>query len=208
MDLRAELCGIPLENCFSNASGAHCVTEQELLALAQSSAGFVVSKSCTLEPRQGNPEPRYYDTPLGSINSMGLPNLGYQFYGTIAPDIAARKSYIVSVSGMKPEDNITIIRHFAQIPEIAAIELNLSCPNLVGKPQVGYDCAASEALLTQALAAANGKPLGCKLPPYFDFIHFEQMAEILNRYKPAFITCINSIGNGLVIDIETESVAV
>ena len=207
-NLATEFCGISLQNCFANASGPRCVTREELLALSQSDAAFVVSKSCTLEPREGYPEQRYADSPIGSINSMGLPNLGYAFYHRIAAEIAQRKPYLVSVSGMKPEVNLVIIRELAKNPAISAIELNLSCPNLVGKPQIGYDFPASDALLTDALRAANGKPLGCKLPPYFDFIHFEQMAVILNKHKPAFITCVNSIGNGLVIDPETESAVI
>lgn len=208
ISLTTEFCGVSLQNCFANASGPRCVTREELVALSQSDAAFVVSKSCTIEPREGNPEPRYRDTPFGSINSMGLPNLGYAFYSGIAAEIAKGKPYFVSVSGMKPEDNLTIIRELARNSAIAAIELNLSCPNLVGKPQIGYDFSASDQLLRDALHAAEGKPLGCKLPPYFDFIHFEQMAAVLNKHTPAFITCINSIGNGLVIDPETESAVI
>ena len=206
--LSTEFCGIALPNCFANASGPHCVTAEELRALARSNAALVVSKSCTLLPRAGNPEPRYFDTPFGSINSMGLPNLGYQFYSAMAAEIAKQKPYLVSVSGMTPEDNVTIITHIAANVHVHAIELNLSCPNLVGKPQVGYDIEASDRLIAAALKAANGKPLGIKLPPYFDFIHFAQMAEVLNRYPLAFITCVNSIGNGLVIDPETETVVI
>ena len=47
------------------------------------------------------------------------------------------------------------------------------------------------------------KPLGIKLPPYFDIVHFDQAATIFNKYPLAFINCVNSIGNGLVIDDET-----
>lgn len=64
------------KNPFMNASGVHCMTIEELDELAASAAGAFVTKSATLEARAGNPEPRYTDLPLGSINSMGLPNLG------------------------------------------------------------------------------------------------------------------------------------
>ena len=48
------------------------------------------------------------------------------------------------------------------------------------------------------------KPLGVKLPPYFDFVHFEQMAKILNKHKVRFVSCINSVGNTLIIDSDEE----
>ena len=47
------------------------------------------------------------------------------------------------------------------------------------------------------------KPLGVKLPPYFDIVHFDQAAEVFNKFPLAFVNCINSIGNGLVINDET-----
>lgn len=57
-------------NPFMNASGVHCMTVSELAELDRSSAGAFITKSCTLTERAGNPEPRYFDVPLGSINSM------------------------------------------------------------------------------------------------------------------------------------------
>lgn len=68
------------ENPFMNASGVHCLTVADLTELAESKAGAFITKSATLASRQGNPEPRYFDVPLGSINSMGLPNEGIAYY--------------------------------------------------------------------------------------------------------------------------------
>jgi dihydroorotate dehydrogenase (fumarate) len=82
------------------------------------------------------------------------------------------------------------------------IELNLSCPNIPGKPQTGYDFERTNEVLKQ-VSSFYTKPLGVKLPPYFDMVHFEMMAEILNQYPIQFVTCINSIGNALYIDDET-----
>lgn len=58
-----------------NASGPACTTLDDLERIAESDADYIVMKSCTLEPREGNPEPRYWSFANGSINSMGLPNL-------------------------------------------------------------------------------------------------------------------------------------
>ncbi len=207
--LKTSIAGIPLQNYFFNASGPRCTTLAELEALGASKSAVILSKSCTLEPREGNPEPRYKELDLGSINSMGLPNLGYKKYGEFAKTLKAKfkKPYFVSVSGLKLEDNLKIIHELNAIEEIDAYELNLSCPNIVGKPQVCYDFEQTETVLKEVTKITK-KPLGVKLSPYFDFVHFEQMAAILNKFPIRFITCINSVGNGLVIDPETETVVI
>lgn len=61
------------DNCFMNAAGVYCMTREELAEIDASAAGSFVTKTGTLTARAGNPEPRYADTSLGSINSMGLP---------------------------------------------------------------------------------------------------------------------------------------
>ena len=86
------------------------------------------------------------------------------------------------------------------------IELNLSCPNVIGKGQLAYDFYALEKYL-DGIFKLDMKYIdifGVKLPPYFELSHFETVAKILSQYPIDFITCINSIGNGLVIDVETD----
>ncbi len=206
--LSSQLAGIEFASCIMNASGARCTTAEDLQALARSEAGAVVSKSCTLEAREGNPSPRYVDTAWGSINSMGLPNKGWQFYSQEAAQIAdLGKPYIMSVSGLTLEENKIIIAQLQENQQVGAIELNLSCPNVPNKPQTGYDFEQVRRVL-DAVAEFDAIPLGVKLPPYFDFVHFQNVADILNQYSLAFVTCINSIGNGLVIDAESESVVI
>ena len=68
------------DNCLMNAAGVYCMTREELADIDASAAGSFVTKTGTLNARAGNPEPRYVDTSLGSINSMGLPNHGFQYY--------------------------------------------------------------------------------------------------------------------------------
>ena len=68
------------DNCLMNAAGVYCMTREELAEIEASTAGSFVTKTGTLAARPGNPEPRYADTALGSINSMGLPNNGFQYY--------------------------------------------------------------------------------------------------------------------------------
>ena len=79
VSLKTQIAGFSFDNCLMNAAGVSCMTVEELEAVRQSSAGTFITKTATLTPRQGNPEPRYRDVPLGSINSMGLPNQGIEF---------------------------------------------------------------------------------------------------------------------------------
>ena len=207
MSFKTSIAGVTLQHCIFNASGPICSTIEELQKIGNSNASAIMTKSCTLEPREGNPKPRYTAIPLGSINSMGLPNLGYKEYISMIPTLKSHKKPIVcSISGMSLEDNITIIKAFNET-DADLLELNLSCPNIIGKPQVGYDFSQADAVL-DAVMKITTKPLGVKLPPYFDFVHFEQMAQILNKHKVAFVSCINSIGNALFIDPEKEQVVI
>ncbi len=208
MNISTKLAGIQLDNCLFNASGPLCTSAEQLHDLGKSQAGAIMSKSCTLEYRSGNPEPRYVDTPWGSINSMGLPNNGYQYYAGLASELKQhQKPYFISVSGLSLEENLAILESLNKSEGIHAIELNLSCPNVPGKPQTAYDFEQTKRVLDEVMCF-DQHPIGVKLPPYFDIIHFYQMAEILNQYPIKFVTCINSIGNALVIDIETEQVVI
>lgn len=192
-----------------NASGVYCLDVSELKALESSASGSLITKSCTLEARSGNPEPRYIATPLGSINSMGLPNRGYQYYLDYAKGFDyAQKPLFMSVAGLSLADNLKMIAAIRDAALPAVVELNLSCPNVPGKPQIAYDFAAMDQMLA-AVTREYTSPFGVKMPPYFDFAHFDEAAAILNRYPTvAFVTCINSIGNALVIDTESESVVI
>jgi dihydroorotate dehydrogenase (fumarate) len=207
MDLSTTIAGVRFSTCFMNAAGALCVTEDELIALGKSRAGAIVTKSMTLEARQGNPEPRYFGFSGGSINSMGLPNLGYQAYAELIPELRTfGKPVIASVAGLCEDDFHAIaIRINAAQPDL--IEVNLSCPNIPGKPQIGYDPEASERLLKRVRKVVT-VPMGVKLPPYFDPAHHEVMGRVLGRCGVDFLNSINSVGNGLVVDPERESVVI
>ncbi len=200
---------ISLPNCLYNASGARCRLVSELNQLAESQVGAILSKSCTPELRTGNPEPRYYENEWGSINSMGLPNQGYQYYAQYAADRSQKSiPYFVSVAGLSLPDNELMMAYLANIPLIDAIELNLSCPNVIGKPQTAYDLEHTNKTLQTIAPLCGNKVWGVKLPPYFDIVHFQEMAAVLNQYPIHFVTCINSLGNALIIDIETETVCI
>lgn len=207
VDISANLSGIHFDSCIMNASGPLDTTLDELVDIAISAAGGVVMKSCTIEAREGNPSPRYMDIEWGSINSMGLPNLGYKYYNEIVPKLKSYgKPLIASIAGVASEEYKKIVEAFNS-SNVDILEINLSCPNVVGKPQIGYDFEMSEEIMN-VVGDVSEKPWGVKLPPYFDFIHFEEMATILNNTKISFIVSINSIGNALFIDWNSEKVVI
>lgn len=196
------------ENCLMNASGIHCSNAKELDELDQTLAGTFVTKTATLEPRDGNPEPRYDWNDFGSINSMGLPNLGLDYYldYVIKKELEnPNKPYFLSVTGLTQEEIHQVLNKVNGSSFNGLTELNLSCPNVPGKPLTGYDFETVDQILNDVFTYFK-KPLGVKLPPYFDGSHFDQITGVLNKYPLTFVTTINSIGQGLWIDDETTAI--
>ncbi len=207
MDLSTCIAGVTFPVGLMNASGALCVTQAELEALGESNAGAIVTKSMTPLAREGNPLPRYVAIEGGSINSMGLPNLGYPAYVQLIPQLKHyKKPVVASLAGLHPDDFLEGAKALnAASPDL--VEVNLSCPNIPGKPQIGYDFEETERLLLE-IRDMFSIPFGVKLPPYFDPIHHQKIAEVLQRIGVAFVTVINSIGNTLVVDPELEQVVI
>ncbi len=207
--LKTTLAGFHLGSCLMNASGVHCTDENELSGLLNANVGALVTKSCTLESRTGNPLPRYANIPNGSINSMGLPNHGLAYYLEFIEksQYLHNKIAILSIAGLSKKENLELLKNADKADSIKLIELNLSCPNIPGKPQTGYDFEASEKLLAEAFEIST-KSVGVKLPPYFDMVHFESMATVLKKFPVAYVCCVNSIGNALWINVENESVVI
>jgi len=204
IDISTNIAGVKLDGCVFNASGLRDESLLDLENLAKSKSAAILTKSCTLEARKGNPPPRYATLEYGSINSMGFPNLGYKAYAKFSKILKkeSEKPFIVSVSGFSKNDIITVFKAFNDTP-VDLIEFNSGCPNVIGKPIVGYDFEAMDKLLN-AISKVTKKPFGVKLPPFFELAHFEQMANVIKKYPVKFVTCINALGNGLVIDPKTE----
>ncbi len=210
MTLATKISNLELDSCLMNASGPLCTTLEQLKNLQNSAAGCILSKSATLEHRNGNPEPRYWDHELGSINSMGLPNQGYQYYIDCAESLS--KSYIMSVNGLTLEDTLQIVSQVCLEEKVSGMEINLSCPNLIGKGQLAYDLEKMDSYLAAVFHTLESKSnrnksqvIGVKLPPYFDLHWYPQVTNILKKYPLHFITCVNSIGNGLLVDLENRT---
>ena len=213
--LATQLGPLQLECCVYNASGPRTGSAEALAKIGGSRAGAVLSKSATLVKQDGNPMPRAIAavdlgaaSAAGSMNSEGLPNYGIDYYlsADAVASAPASKPYIVSLSGLKLADNLEMLGRALLTDGVAAIELNLACPNIPGKPTVAYDFEQMEQILRAVTTHAHfgKKPLGVKLAPYFDMPHFERACDILARYPLAFVVCINTIGNALFIDADKE----
>lgn len=190
-----------------NASGPLCTTLEELENIARSEADYIMTKSCSIEPREGNPTPRYHLMENSSINSMGLPNLGYRKYIEFSHILKEKykKPIIASLVTIKSSDEfLTLMEAFEKESAVDAVELSFSCPNVAGKSQVGYDPVASRAILEKVCRLKNRLAIGIKMTPYFDFAHYDEMAKVLLDFPVDFITCINSVGNTLVLDPTTH----
>jgi len=202
--METQIAGVKLTNPVCNASGPRDTTFEELQYIAHTESSVIVMKSCTINPREGNPEPRYKKTEYGSIQAMGLPNLGYHEYIKYAHILRAYdKPIMASVAGINIEDYAIIVQSFQSNNDVDLIEINLSCPN-AGKSIIGYDLASMEEVLKQ-ISKLGCIPIGLKLPAYYDDRYFEKVTDLVLKYNISFISCINSIGNTLCIDIDTES---
>lgn len=178
--------GRTFNNCMMNAAGVRCQNKRDLDALVQSDAGAYVTKSATPQKRAGNPSPRMHTLPHGSINSMGLPNNGLDYYlNYVIADQQKRPgtTNFLSVAGTSLADNLAMLHQIQASEYTGFVELNLSCPNVPGKPQVGYDFDRVHTVLDQVFEFYT-KPLGVKLPPYFDLVHFDQIAALTHYVSP------------------------
>ena len=196
MSSETKIDGINLDSYVFNASGINDSTFEELEAIANSSSPAIMMKSCTLEPRKGNEEPRYSTLPYGSIQCMGLPNLGYKEYIKFASRLKKyKKPIITSIAGLRCGDYKIMFEAF-QKSDADLIEINLSCPNTEGSP-FAYDSDIIESILVDTCKSKfyrkPAKSVGLKLPPYYDSAHQEDIAELIKRFNVSFITFINSI---------------
>src|SRR6185437_341824 len=183
-----EFCGLRLAHRVINGSGTFDAIAAWRVFGAALTRHFpfsaYVSKTITLEPRAGNPPPRLWEAPGGMINSIGLPNKGLAGYleedlpqlcellaeagtaghGSGEGDDPASVPLITNVMGSTGKQLAQLVAACDERAEIAAIELNVSCPNV----ETGLDIGADPAQLEQVVLACRertGKPLIVKLTP-------------------------------------------
>jgi dihydroorotate dehydrogenase (NAD+) catalytic subunit len=168
--LSVEFCGLELEHPVINASGtfdaiaARRAFGDELLERFPFSA--FVSKTVTLAPREGNPPPRLWEVAGGLVNSIGLPNKGLEGYLRHDLPLLAELPVplIVNVMGFSRDEVARLVAAFAEREEVAALELNVSCPNVETGLVMGADPREVARLLGRVRPLTD-KPLIVKLTP-------------------------------------------
>jgi dihydroorotate dehydrogenase (NAD+) catalytic subunit len=165
-----DLCGVPLAGPVLNGSGTFdAIAARRAFGdalLERFPFHAFVSKTITLEPRQGNPPPRLWETPAGLINSIGLPNKGLDgFLASDLPELAELPvPLVVSVMGFSRDELATLVERVGERDEVAMIELNVSCPNVETGLVMGAD-PAETARAVATVRPLTDKPLIVKLTP-------------------------------------------
>ena len=192
--------GLLLANPVMTASGTFGYGTEYNHMFDIQKLGAIVCKGTTLEPRDGNPQPRLAETSSGLLNSIGLQNMGVNaLIEEKAPLWASwRVPVIVNIAGETIDDYAKIANKLDGVAGISAIEINISCPNVkAGGAEFGVN-PKSAAVVTAAVRAATSLPLLAKLTP-----NTSDIAEVALAVADAGADAISLINTlkGMVIDI-------
>ncbi len=205
-DFSVNLCGVHLPNPTVLASGVLGLTHEIMTRVARAGAGGVTTKSCSLKPRSGYPNPVVLDWGPGLINAVGLSNPGVE---VMVEEVRAAKEelaplgvpVIASIFADTIYDFGTIARFISEA-EPDLIEVNISCPNLDNRYQQMFAAdpyVASQ--VTRRVKRNTGVPVLVKLSP--NVTDIVKVARAVVEAGADGITAINSLGPGLILDIET-----
>lgn len=161
------LAGVSLRNPIILAAGT-CGTLDEMGdVLDLSRVGAIVTKSVTPLPREGNDTWRILECRGGMLNAIGLANGGLDhFMEHLAPRVAGVPTKVIgSVAGFSVEDYVMVAAHLDEVEALAAIELNVSCPNVRGGVEFGLDPGALRELIGAVRPVVKRRPLFVKLSP-------------------------------------------
>ncbi len=186
-------------NQFLNASGCWASDESQIEQLYHSNLGAIVIKTCTLLPKEGNPEPTYY-TPGNNIhiNSKGLPNKGYEYYKNLYHKFSDNKPFILSVSWENKENTCQLLKDYDSfVKKTELVELNLSCPNLNHLIPSYHPLLLNEILFSIKNLHLKNIKFSIKLSPYLDHTLCNNIIDIINLNHDIiqYIVLSNSIPN-------------
>lgn len=200
--LQTEIAGIKMNTPIFTASGTFGFGEEFADFLDLSQIGGVVVKGTTLQPRRGNDGVRMTETPSGMLNCIGLENPGAEvFLKEILPRISKyNMNVIVNISGSTAEE-YGVLAGMLDVPGVAGIELNVSCPNVKeGGIVFGTDPKAAAAVVREAKKNTK-KPVILKLSP--NVTDIVTMAKAVEDAGADVISLINTL-MGMAIDIRTQ----
>ena len=202
-DLQTRIGSLCLKNPVLTASGTFGYGEEFLPFVNLGRLGGIVVKGISLAPRSGNPPPRIAETACGLLNSIGLENVGIEhFIAQKMPFLCQTGSpVIVNVLGDSVDEYGEMAARLDDVAGVAAIELNISCPN-VKKGGVAFGTDARLAMeVTQAARRRTRKPIIVKLSPNVtDVAHIGRAAE---EGGADAVSLINTL-LGMAIDVKTQ----
>jgi dihydroorotate dehydrogenase (subfamily 1) family protein len=202
MKLAVELPGLKMKNPIMSASGCFGYGRELNEFYDISKLGAFVVKSTTLEQRLGNETPRVAETPNGMLNAIGLQNPGIDF--VLENELPWLQQFatpvILNIAGSSESDYIEVAKKVATTPLVAALELNISCPNVKkGGLQFGTDPKVAFELV-KSIKSVNTKPLYVKLSP--NVTDIVQMALAVEGAGADGISMINTLV-GMRFDLKT-----
>lgn len=201
--LAVSIPGLDLKNPIMPASGCFGFGEEYAKYYDLSLLGAIMVKATTVEQRFGNPTPRVAETPSGMLNAIGLQNPGLDV--VMSKKLPYLEAYdvpvIANVAGYTEEDYVEVCRKIGDAPNVKAIELNISCPNVKHggiafgtDPEVAYR-------LTKAVKAVSSVPIYVKLSP--NVTDIVPIAKAIEEGGADGLTMINTL-LGMRLDLKTR----
>ncbi|MCL6617017.1 MAG: dihydroorotate dehydrogenase [Anoxybacillus ayderensis] len=200
--LAVQLPGLSLKNPIMPASGCFGFGREYAKFYDLSVLGAIMIKATTLEPRFGNPTPRVAETPSGMLNAIGLQNPGLE--KVLEEELPWLAQYdvpiIANIAGSTMEEYVEVAKRMSQAPNVHALELNISCPN-VKKGGIAFGTVPEVAAeLTKLVKEVSEVPVYVKLSP--NVTNIVEMAKAIEAAGADGLTMINTL-LGMRIDIKT-----
>lgn len=202
IDLSVNVAGIKMQNPVMVASGTFGFGNEYGDFYDINKLGALVTKGLTLLPREGNPPPRIHETPAGMLNSVGLENPGVQkFIEEEWPRLSQLKvPVIANISGDTVDDYYKIAKQLSSLENLAALEINISCPN-VAKGGLAFGQEPQSAFeVVKAVREASKLPIIAKLSP--NVTHIQEIAKAAVDAGADALSLINTL-LGMAIDIHS-----
>lgn len=180
VDLSVKIGNLKLKNPITTASGTFGYGEEFADFIDLSQLGAIIVKGTTLNHREGNPYPRMVETPSGMLNAVGLQNKGVDYFiSNIYPRIKdIDTNIIVNVSGSSPEDYAAVCQKLNPLPGVAAVEINISCPNVKqGGMTFGTTVQGAKSVVSAARKAYDGTMIVKLTPNVTDITEIAKTAE-------------------------------
>lgn len=200
VDLSVEIGKLKLKNPIMTASGTFGYGEEFADFIDLNRLGGIIVKGTTLHHREGNPYPRMAETPSGMLNAVGLQNKGVDYFiEHIYPRIKDLDTrVIVNVSGSCIDDYVAVCEKLSP-DKVAAVEINISCPNVKqGGMGFGTTCSGAESVTSAVRKAYDGTMI-VKLTP-----NVTDITEIARAVEAAGADAVSLTNTflGMAIDVE------